>query len=190
MTPPTLHTDRLTLRPHCAVDLSACHALWSDPAVVRFVGGAAQDRQAVWFRLLRYAGMWSLLGYGMWVVQDRATGAFLGEAGLLSAKRGIAALDGVPEAGWVFGPAAWGRGIATEAMQAVLDWADRALEADTIRCIIEPDNAASMKVAAKLGFLPYGQAELGGKPIHLFDRSALRPTTDIVQAASAGTASA
>ena len=177
MTAPLLHTDRLILRPHVLADYFACCALWSDVEVVRHIGGSPQDAQAVWFRLLRYAGMWSLLGYGMWVMEDRATGAMIGEAGLLSAARGLPELDGVPEAGWVLGPQAWGRGLATEAMEAVLGWADAHLEADAIRCIIEPDNGASIRVAEKLGFTALGDAVLGGKVIRVFDRRPLLPGT-------------
>lgn len=168
---PTLQTDRLIMRPHGVADYPACCALWADADVVRHIGGSPQDAQAVWFRLLRYAGMWSLLGYGMWVMEDRATGTLIGEAGLLSAARGLPELEGVPEAGWVLGPQAWGRGLATEAMTAVLGWADAHLDAGTIRCIIEPDNGASIKVAGKLGFAEFGDAMLAGKAIRLFDRS-------------------
>lgn len=169
-TAPVIETARLVLRPHRAADYPACRILWSDPAVVRHIGGTPQDAQAVWFRILRYAGMWSLLGYGMWLVEERGSGAFLGEAGLLSAERGLPQLEGVPEAGWVLGPAAWGRGIATEAMAAILDWADAHLDSPSVRCIIEADNAGSVKVAAKLGFTPLGAAALGGKGIDIFDR--------------------
>ena len=171
--PPTLQTDRLILRPHGVADYPACCALWANADVVRHIGGSPQDAQAVWFRLLRYAGMWSLLGYGMWVMEDRATGTLIGEAGLLSAARGLPELEGVPEAGWVLGPQAWGRGLATEAMTAVLGWADANLDAATIRCIIEPDNGASIKVAGKLGFVEFGDAMLAGKAIRLFDRRRL-----------------
>ncbi|MFZ2998129.1 GNAT family N-acetyltransferase [Sphingobium sp.] len=169
-TAPLLHTDRLILRPHGVGDFDAACALWSDAQVVRHIGGSPQDAQAVWFRLLRYAGMWSLLGYGMWVVQDRATGAFLGEAGLLNAARGLPELDGVPEAGWVLGPQTWGRGIATEAMAAVLGWADAYLDAPAIRCIIEPDNGASIAVAGKLGFAPFADTQMEKKSVHVMER--------------------
>lgn len=172
---PILHTDRLTLRPHRIEDFPQCRALWADPDVVRHIGGKPQDAQAVWFRLLRYAGMWSLLGYGMWVVEDRTTGDFLGEAGLLSAARGIAELEGVPEAGWVLMPSAWGKGIAPEAVGAVLRWADAHLDAPSIRCIIEPGNTASVRVAERLGFEAMGEARLGEAPIRLFDRTSRRP---------------
>ena len=168
--PPTLQTDRLILRPHGVADYPACCALWANADVVRHIGGSPQDAQAVWFRLLRYAGMWSLLGYGMWAIEDRDSGAFLGEAGLLSAARGLPELDGVPEAGWVLTPAAWGRGVASEAMTAVLTWADAQVEAPSLRCIIHPDNAASIKVAEKLGFAALVDTELAGTPTRVFDR--------------------
>jgi len=167
---PTLHSERLVLRPHRQEDFLACRMLWSDAEVVRHIGGATQDTQAVWFRMLRYAGMWQLLGYGMWVVEDCATGAFLGEAGLLSACRGIAELEGVPEIGWVFLPSAWGRGIASEAVGAVLRWADAHIDAPAIRCIIEGDNVASFRVAGKQGFSSIGKALIDGTPVEILDR--------------------
>jgi len=167
---PILETTRLILRAHCVEDYAACRRLWSDPDVVRFIGGKAQDAQAVWFRLLRYAGMWSLLGYGMWVIEDRDRGAILGEAGLLSAERGLPELEGIPEAGWVLAPPAWGKGIATEAMAAVLEWADAHADAPSLRCIIEPDNAPSIRVAEKLGFSALADPLYSGKPIRVFDR--------------------
>lgn len=167
---PTLHTLRLILRPHVVADYTACRTLWADPQVVRHIGGVALDSQTVWFRILRYAGMWSLLGYGMLVIEDRDSGAFLGEAGLLSAERSLPELAGVPEAGWVLGSQAWGRGIATEAMQAILEWADVHVEAPSIRCIIDPGNDASIKVAEKLSFQMLTDTELGGKPTRVFDR--------------------
>lgn len=177
---PVLETSRLILRPHRVQDYAACCQLWADSDVVRFIGGAPQEAQAVWFRLLRYAGMWALLGYGMWVVEDRASGAMLGEAGLLRAERGVHELEGVPEAGWVLGPDAWGKGIATEAMTAVLQWADDHVDTPSVRCISDPDNAASIKVAEKLGFAGLIDTVQGGKPARIFDR----PRGGFVQAAT------
>ena len=71
---PILETARLILRPHSLADYASCRTLWADERVVKHIGGAPQDGQAVWFRLLRYAGMWSLLGYGMWAIEDRKSG--------------------------------------------------------------------------------------------------------------------
>ena len=95
--------------------------MWGDPRVTRHIGGRPFTRDEVWAKILRYVGHWSLLGYGYWVVEDRASGSFLGEAGLADFKRGIGpGFDGAPEIGWVLAPAAQGAGVATEAVRAVL----------------------------------------------------------------------
>ena len=146
-------------------------ALWQHPETLRFLGGPPQDDQAVWFRLLRYAGMWSLLGFGFWGIEDKATGAFLGEAGLLDAERGLDGLKGMPEAGWACMPTATGQGVASEAMQAILGWADTHLDAARIGCIIAPANAPSLRVAHKLGFREIDRPILKDEPVVLLHRS-------------------
>ncbi|RVT42142.1 GNAT family N-acetyltransferase [Sphingobium algorifonticola] len=168
---PILHTDRLILRAHRLSDFDACLALWSDPGTVRFIGGQVQGEQAVWFRLLRYAGQWALLGHGFWVFEDRATGAFLGEGGLIEARRGIAALEGAPEVGWALAQAAQGRGIATEAVEAIVRWADAHVDAPCTRCIIEPENEASIRVAEKCGFVRGDRLDDDGTALILFERA-------------------
>lgn len=168
---PTLHTERLVLRAHEADDLDACAAMWGDEEVARFIGGSPSTRQETWFRMLRYAGMWTLLGFGYWAITDRTSGVFLGEAGFADFERGVPELAGVPEVGWALAPHAWGRGIATEAVEAVLAWSDTTLEAPEVRCIIDASNDASIGVAAKCGFAHVGTAELGASPIGLYGRA-------------------
>lgn len=85
------------------------------------------------------------------MVCDRATGAVLGDIGLLESRRAIIPELTVPEVGWTLVPAAHGEGYAGEAMRAVLDWAD-ANGIDRTCCIIDPGNAASIRLAEKLGY--------------------------------------
>lgn len=170
-TAPVLLSARLRLRAHERHHYAASRTLWQHPETVRFIGGVAQSDQDVWFRLLRYAGMWPLQGYGFWVFEDRATGEFLGEGGLMDARRDLEGLRDIPEAGWALMPHASGRGIATEAMRAILDWADYGLSADRTGCIIDEGNAASLRVAAKLGYVEYGRPVFHGKPIVLLHRA-------------------
>lgn len=139
---------------------------------MRFIGGQVQNEQAVWFRLLRYAGMWSMLGFGYWVFEDKASGRYLGEGGLANACRGVALLEGVPEIGWALSPDAGGRGIASEAVGVVTDWADRQLRAPLTRCIIEPGNVASLRVAEKSGYALIETVDMGGTAISVLERRA------------------
>lgn len=170
---PTLETARLRLRPHRLDDAAPHAAMWADPAVVRFIGGVPLSREAAWSRFLRQAGLWQLLGFGFFALEDRATGAFIGEAGFHELRRDLApSIEGTLEAGWVLARAAQGRGLAEEAMRAALGWAATALPARRITCIIRPDHAASLRVAAKLGFTVFAHASYSGGPMLLLDRAA------------------
>jgi len=172
VTAPVLETERLRLRPADASDLDAAAAIWADEDVVRFIGGKPRGRQDVWFALLRSAGLWVFKGYGYWVVTDRASGEFLGEAGFADFQRGLPAdLVPGPEAGWAFGRAAWGRGIATEAMTAAHRWLD-AHRPGVSSCVIEPGNLPSVRVAEKLGYRKSGETLLGGVAVGTYRRGA------------------
>jgi RimJ/RimL family protein N-acetyltransferase len=150
--PPVLQTERLRLRPPTLDDFDACHALWSDPEVTRFIGGRPSTREEAWSRLLRYIGHWQAIGYGYWAIET-LEGDYVGEVGFGDYRRAMTPpIDGVPEMGWALAPRAQGRGLALEAGRAVLEWRDTALEPGGTVCIIAPDHAASIRLAEKLGF--------------------------------------
>jgi RimJ/RimL family protein N-acetyltransferase len=158
MQAPTLTTERLTLRALTMADWEPYAAMWEDPRVVEYIGGAPRPRDVAWPKFGQAAGMWALVGYGNWAVIDRADGVFLGVAGLSDFKRGIAELDGAPEAGWAFAAASWGRGIASETIVAVTGWADAAGIAET-RCMIDHGNLASARVAECCGDAAFAEID-------------------------------
>lgn len=148
-----LETDRLILRPHRTEDFPGVAALWGDPEVVKYIGGVPSDPEASWARLLRNMGHWQAMGFGYWAVTDRTDGRFLGEVGFSDFKRGIVPpLNGMPEAGWVLAAHAHGRGIATEAVRSIHDWADRCMDWSETVCLFDPEHLVSQNVARKLGY--------------------------------------
>jgi RimJ/RimL family protein N-acetyltransferase len=150
---PILETERLKLRGHRVEDFADCAAMWADAAVTRFIGGKPLGEEEAWTKFLRYAGHWALLGFGYWVAEEKATGKFVGEIGFADYKREIEpSLKGTPEIGWVLASAFHGRGYATEAVRAVVEWGDRTLEKARTACIIAPENLASIRVAEKCGY--------------------------------------
>ena len=157
MTTPTLTTDRLIITPMSLDHWEDYAAAWADPQLTKFIGGTPRTRNESWGKFLQGIGLWSLFGYGYWSFVERETGKFLGNGGLAQFERGITELSGFPEAGWVFVPAAWGKGYATEAMTAILKWADAA-NLGEIRCIIDHGNSASHNVAATLGFEKFAES--------------------------------
>jgi len=168
--PPVIETDRLRLREPRLADKDTHIAMWADARVTRFIGGEPRAPDVSWGKFLGSAGLWPVMGFGYWVFADRATDALIGMGGLSYFCRGIPELEGQPEAGWAFDADHWGGGLATEAMTAALGWADAALDAKEVRCIIDPGNAASERVASKLGFARIGDSDALGHVVAIYSR--------------------
>ena len=148
-----IETPRAILRPHQLDDFDAYVAMWADPVVTRFIGGKPRTREESWMRFLRHAGLWSLLGYGFWAIEDKASGRFIGEAGFHDLRRDmVPSIEGVPEAGWALVSSAHGQGFASEVVSRILAWGDETFQGARTVCIIDPENTASLNVAAKCGY--------------------------------------
>lgn len=168
---PRIETPRLVLRRHVAEDFEPYAAMWADPDVVRHIGGIGFTREQVWTRFMRQAGIWHFMGFGFFAIEEKATGAFIGEAGFHELRRDLSpSIEGTLETGWAFMPDAQGKGYATEAVGAALDWATSSFAAMRATCIIEPGNAASLRVAAKLGFREFARALYHNRSIVLLER--------------------
>lgn len=168
---PLLTTERLVLRAHQADDYEPLHRNWSAPEVYHFISGKPSTREQSWQRLMRYCGAWPLLGYGFWVVTDKATGTFMGEVGFCDFHRDCdPPLPAGPEMGWVLGSEWQGKGYGREAVHAALNWADTVLKPQSIFCIISPENAASVAIANGAGFKPSHKATYNGDVINVMVR--------------------
>ena len=168
---PVIETERLFLRVQTKEDFPAFAAMWADPVVTRYIGGAPLTEEDAWAKFMRIAGHWALLGFGFWGIFERESGRRIGEAGILDVKRDIApSFHGVPEIGWGLLPEMHGKGYATEAVQAILGWAENHFGKVRMVCIIHPDNAPSLAVAARTGFREQTRSTYKGEPIVLLER--------------------
>ncbi len=168
---PVIESERLRLRGHVAGDLQDALPLWNDPIVTRFIGGRPYTREEVWQRLQRYAGSWVLLGHGFWAIEEKATGAFIGEIGIMDAKREILPSFGEDrELGWALTPEAHGKGYASEALATVLGWEKARFNAACLVALIDPDNAPSIKLAKKFGFTERARTTYKDVPTIQFER--------------------
>lgn len=142
---PVLETERLILRLPQVEDFERYAELLADEDACRYIGGH-MPRGGAWRKFLQMPGAWALQGFAMFSVIDKSSGVWVGQIGPWKP-------DGWPgnEIGYVFHRDAWGRGYATEAGVAVIDWAFANLGWDEIIHCISPDNAASKKVAQRLG---------------------------------------
>jgi RimJ/RimL family protein N-acetyltransferase len=164
-------SPRLSFHRMSAADYDDCAALWADPATTRYIGGTPSAPQESWNRVLRCIGHWTATGYGTWVVRDRATGRFAGDVGFKQFRRDLdPATQTLPEIGWVLASWAHGHGLATEAARAALAWADAGPGWPATLCMIDPDNVASLRVAAKCGFSEQARTTYKDRPVILLAR--------------------
>ncbi|HEY3776759.1 MAG TPA: GNAT family N-acetyltransferase [Rhizomicrobium sp.] len=169
--PRAIASARLVLRLPTLADFDESAAMYSDAGVVRHIGGRPFTREESWARLMRHVGHWHLMGYGFWVVRERIGGRFVGEVGFAEFRRDIEPrLEGTPEIGWVLSPDAHGRGYATEAASAGLGWFDRHAGKRRTVCMIEPENAASLRVAAKCGYSAFARTTYRNSSVMLLER--------------------
>jgi RimJ/RimL family protein N-acetyltransferase len=167
-----LHTDRLLLRRHIAADFLEYHRLWSDPAVVRYINSRPSSKSEAWHRLMRQVGHWGLLGFGYWVVEEKASGRFIGEVGFADLMRDVSpSIAGTAELGWVLQPAFHGQGFATEAVKCAVRWAQTHLTRPIV-CLIAIGNTRSQRVAEKVGFQAPESARIGDEEVLLLRYSA------------------
>lgn len=174
-----IETPRLVLRRHRQEDFEPYAAMWADQDVVRYIGGVGLSREQAWTRFLRQAGVWHVMGFGFFAIEEKTTGAFIGEAGFHELRRDLEpSIEGTLETGWGLMPRAQGKGYASEAVAAALAWAARRFAAMRTTCIIEPENVASTGVAAKLGFREFARTRYHGRPIVLFERDPASPADE------------
>jgi len=169
---PVLQTHRLILRAHTLADFDAFAAYWADEAVARWTrGGKAIGRSDAWPRFLQHPGHWALMGYGFWAVEEKSTGAMIGEAGFIDLKRDYhPAVNGVPEIGWAIAPAAQGKGYATEAARACVAWGGEHFGPIRVIAAVSVENTASIRVAEKCGFGQCLRADFNGRTAVFLDR--------------------
>jgi RimJ/RimL family protein N-acetyltransferase len=119
----------------------------ADPEVMRYVGErGVLSREDAWRQLAMLVGHWQLRGFGMWALEERETGAFVGRVGLHYP-------EGWPgrELAWALVRSFWGRGLAYEGALAALTHAFEHLHWDRVISLIDPANVRSIHLAERLG---------------------------------------
>ena len=152
-------------------DLDEHAAILSDPIVMEHFGGHLFGREDSWRRLLGGVGLWSLQGTGLLAAERKSDGKLVGHVGLFDYHREISpSIEGVPELGYIFAAEVHGRGIAREACDALLKWADRTLDAQETVAIISIGNMPSIKLAERLGYERQPDGVYREEPISIWRR--------------------
>lgn len=161
---PILETARLRLRLAEARDFEAYAEMLGDPETMRFLNaGVGMTRRGAWHSFAVLVGQWSLRGYGMLIVEQRAPQALVGRVGIYHPESWPG-----PELAWTIARPYWNRGIATEAAAAVRDWAFETLRLPRLISVIHPENLPSIRVAEKIGEHLDHETEIEGAPARIY----------------------
>ena len=161
--PNVLQIDDLTMQPLKLSDLDALAAIWADAEVTRFLPsrGIPISRENTEKSLKSFVRHWQQRGYGIWAIRENRSSQMIGYCGLRY-------LDELDEVEILYGLASayWGRGIATKAAKAAIDYGFNMANLDRVIAMALPDNLASRRVIEKAG-LKYE------KEIHIFNLDVL-----------------
>lgn len=163
-------TERLLLRRPTAEDRASYHAHFTHPEVERWLRPSPLppfNAGAIEELVEGDRAHWTNHAFGPWVLIERESGAFAGRGGLhWTTVEDVAMV----ELAWSVEPRLHGKGYATEMAQAAIEWA-RELEIEELIALVLHANAASRRVAEKVGCEPAGEVEHASLPHLLFRRS-------------------
>jgi ribosomal-protein-alanine N-acetyltransferase len=159
-------TERLLLRPLQLADAPGMFELDRDPAVHRYLGGIGGPRPAslsdseatIRFIQAQYAAT----GIGRWAVALRATGAFMGWAGLKLVAGPVNGERDFYDLGYRFMPRYWGQGYGYEAARAWLQYGFDTLRAPRVCAYADVNNVGSRRILSKIGLQEGSTFEEGG----------------------------
>jgi RimJ/RimL family protein N-acetyltransferase len=157
---PVIETERLILRQWRGSDVAPNTAMLTDPGTARFIavdGKPITSELAGWRNAAVMAGHWALHGAGMFVVEEKPSGKYVGRVGPWFP-------PGWPgfEVGWGIAREFRGKGYAVEAARASIDWSFATFELDQIMHCIDCENLPSKGVARRLGAEKQGEFDLFG----------------------------
>jgi len=160
-----LETARLSIRTLTAADVPALYALTSDPRVMAMVGNGqvlSYERTERWIRMAMQDH--KTRGWSTWATVDKADRTLLGWSGFV-------ALADSSEIEMVYGfaPAHWGKGLASELAEALLEYGFSSLAFPRIWATIDPEYQASTRIVQKLGMrLVRSDADESGLPTDFY----------------------
>lgn len=144
-----LETPRLKLEPYDDSHYEGLRVMDSDAGVMRYItGGIVKTPEETWEGIRRVQARWDKYNFSWWAIREKSSGAIVGAACL----QHLANVDGAPlEIGWRLVPDHMGKGYATEAAKAIVDYAVEQVGATYLVAVADPENIPSQRVMQRLG---------------------------------------
>ncbi|MCM1568841.1 MAG: GNAT family N-acetyltransferase [Roseburia sp.] len=162
-------TARCLIRETTLEDVEAFYEIYREPAITRYMENLYDDPEQERAYIRDYIDkVYALYDFGIWTVALKESGQVIGRAGL-TCREGFEE----PELGFVIGVPWQGKGLAFEVCRAVLNYGREVLGFWRIQALVEPENAASVRLCEKLGFVRGEELEVEHKAYVRFIRQTL-----------------
>ena len=144
-----LETARLRLEPFHDSHYEGLRVMDNDAGVMRYINnGVIKTPEETWENIRRVQARWEKYGFSWWAIKEKASEAIVGAACL----QHLANVEDAPlEIGWRLVPDQHGKGYATEAAKAIIDFAQEQTGATYLVAVADPENIPSQRVMQRLG---------------------------------------
>ena len=160
-----LETNRCFIRELTLDDLDDLFELYGGGEIDKYTDSLYPYEEEKEFQRAYIENMYRYFGYGLWLVFFKENGKLVGRAGLEHREYH----DEIElELGYIIGAQYQGQGLATEVCEAILTYAKENTGFERINALIEDGNAASLKLANKLGFVHIEDFALNNKVMHRY----------------------
>ena len=154
-----LETERTIVRELVLDDIDDMYKLYAEPGMADYIPKLCESREEeVEFEKMYISSMYGFYGFGIWTILDRETGKFIGRAGITN-RDGYEDL----EVGYMLSGKYQHRGIATEVMNAIIEYARSKYGCERLNAFIDDENIVSVRFAERLGFKKCGTADIEDK---------------------------
>ncbi len=162
-------TERLVLRPPTGGDAPEMVAIFGDLRVMEWLGRSEpESAEKILERAQRQAAVFERLGYCMMLVRTRDTGELIGDCGGMP----VALKGPETEIGWRLAPDHWGKGYATEAARAILEFFFTRTDLERLIAVTRHTNTRSMRVMERIGMTHRGIGHYYDQEVTLYDITA------------------
>lgn len=161
-----LTTERCIIREIMVEDVLELYRIYAEPEVARYTEALFENvEEELEYTKAYIEKVYAFYGYGMWIVEDRQTGAIIGRAGIESKEE----RSGV-ELGFLIAKPYWRQGLATEVIKAIMEYTKEELDIHTIYTVVQEENDKSAALCTKLGFAQVGNKMMDGKKYRVFEK--------------------
>ncbi|KGD76751.1 guanosine monophosphate synthetase [Tatumella morbirosei] len=168
-----LETTRLKLEPYNDSHYEGLRVMDNDSEVMRYINkGIVKTPEETRENIRRVQSRWHKYGFSWWAIKEKASGVVVGAACL----QYLANVEGAPlEIGWRLIPEHNGKGYATEAAEAIIDYAAEHIGADYLVAVADPENIPSQRVMQRLGMTYKAIEQHYDEPCVVYELSIPRP---------------